>query len=120
MADLPDRPSDDNVRLADAELIQESAGLRKLLAVAEAYPTLGADQSFARLRDELVDTENRIALARAFYNDSVERLRNRVHAFPGSAVAWFFEMSFDAEFVDVELPDRTPPRVELVADPFSV
>lgn len=118
--DLPGKPSDRAVRSAEVDLAKETSGLRHLVALAEAYPELRADETFGRLRDELVDTENRIALGRAFYNDSVERLRNRTEVFPGSLVAWFFEMDLHDEFIDVELPDRTPPRVELVADPFSV
>jgi hypothetical protein len=66
---------------------QQTVALRSLLAVAEAYPDLAADEVFGRLRAELVDTEDRIALAREFYNESVRVARDRGQAFPASVVA---------------------------------
>ena len=53
---------------AEGEL---SSALARLLAVSEAYPELKANQNFIALQEELTSTENRIAYARQFYNDSV-------------------------------------------------
>lgn len=64
---------------ADAQL---TAGLGRLLAIAENYPTLKADASFIRLQDELAGTENRIAVARKDYNDSARLYNTRIAKFP--------------------------------------
>lgn len=64
---------------ADAQL---TAGLGRLLAIAENYPTLKADGSFIRLQDELAGTENRIAVARKDYNDSARLYNTKIAKFP--------------------------------------
>jgi len=66
---------------------QVSGALRSLLAVAEAYPELKADRSFLTLQEELEGTEGKIAYARQFYNDTVQRYDTRIQAFPGNVVA---------------------------------
>ena len=69
---------------ADAAL---TAGLGRLLAIAENYPELKANENFIRLQDELAGTENRIAVARKRYNDSVKIYNMRIRQFPGSFFA---------------------------------
>jgi LemA protein len=69
---------------ADAQL---QSALGRLLAIAEAYPQLKADQSFLRLQDELAGTENRIAVERKRYNDTVRDFNARIRRFPASLVA---------------------------------
>ena len=64
-----------------------NASLGRLLAIAENYPNLKADQSFIRLQDELAGTENRIAVARIRYNDAVKTLNATIRGFPGSLFA---------------------------------
>jgi LemA protein len=59
-----------------------TAGVRRLLAVAEAYPELRADERFRDLHDELVATENKIAFSRQLYNDTVQRYRDATQSFP--------------------------------------
>ena len=59
----------------------------RLLAVAEAYPELKADQTMRELSEELTSTENRIGFARQAYNDAVLDLNNMVQAFPDLVVA---------------------------------
>src|SRR5208282_4682052 len=54
---------------AQAENVLTGA-LKSLFAVAEAYPELKANQEFMRLQEELASTENKVAFARQFYNDS--------------------------------------------------
>lgn len=61
--------------------------LGRLLAVAEAYPALKADQNLRELSEELTHTENRIGFARQAYNDAVLDLNNAVQAFPDLLVA---------------------------------
>jgi len=82
-------------RLAGAGTIEEKAAsynemqsaLSRLLVVVEAYPALQANRNFIALQDELAGTENRIAVARRRYNDSVSTFNVRIRAFPGSIVA---------------------------------
>ena len=59
-----------------------SGTLKSLFAVAEAYPDLKANQNFLNLQEELTSTEDRIAYARQFYNDSVLGYNNKIQAFP--------------------------------------
>jgi LemA protein len=59
-----------------------SGALGRLLAIAEQYPQLKADQQFARLSDELAGTENRIAVERKRYNDAVQAFNTYVKQIP--------------------------------------
>jgi LemA protein len=61
--------------------------LGRLLAIAEKYPELKADNSFIRLQDELAGTENRIAVARNRYNSIVKKYNAKIRQFPGSMFA---------------------------------
>lgn len=64
--------------------------LGRLLAVAEAYPELKANQNFQALQEELTSTENRVAYARQFYNDQAAAMNVRVRQFPTVLVAGIF------------------------------
>ena len=96
---------------AQAEGILGQA-LGRLFAVAEAYPELQADENFRQLQTELAETENRIAVSRQVYNDSVLTYNNSIQTFPGAVLAGPF--GFTArEFFDVEEEaQREPPRVD--------
>lgn len=59
----------------------------RLLAVAESYPDLKADQNMRNLSEEIASTENRIGFARQAYNDAVLDLNNAVQAFPDVLLA---------------------------------
>ena len=61
--------------------------LRQLFAVAEAYPELRASENFATLQADLADTENKIAVSRQIYNDSVLTYNNQVQQIPTNIVA---------------------------------
>ena len=75
--------------------------LKSLFAVAEAYPDLKANQNFAQLQQELVDTEDKIQAARRFYNGGVRDLNTKIQMFPNNIFAGmlgfkqreFFELS---------------------------
>jgi LemA protein len=88
-----------------------TAGLRQLLAVAENYPDLKANQNFLALQEELTATESKIAYARQFYNDQVMRLNTRVQAFPSNVVAGMFRFT-PREFFDIDEPARGPVQVD--------
>jgi LemA protein len=71
----------DPEQMANANLALQ-APLGRLLAIAQAYPTLKADQSFLRLQDELTGTENRIAVSRNDYNEAVKGYNAFIRQFP--------------------------------------
>lgn len=71
---------------AQAENLITSA-LRRLFAVAEAYPQLRATENFMQLQEELAGTEGKIAYARQFYNDSVLGYHNLIQSFPARIIA---------------------------------
>jgi LemA protein len=66
---------------------QLTGALGRLIAVAEAYPQLKADQSFLRLQDELAGTENRIATSRNDYNEAVRAYNAYIRTFPQAITA---------------------------------
>ena len=66
---------------------QLSAAARGLMVQVEAYPQLKADQGFLRLQDELTGTENRIAVARNDYNQSVNAYNSYIRQFPAVITA---------------------------------
>ena len=98
-----------DVSAADGQLTQ---ALRGLLAVAEAYPELKASANFLQLQDELATTENKVAFARQFYNDTVRSLNQSVKTFPGNIFAGMAKV-VSREFYEVEDPqDRKAPKVQ--------
>jgi LemA protein len=78
-----------------------SQALGRLFAVAEAYPELQADENFRQLQSEVAETENRIAVSRQVYNDTVLTYNNAVQTVPGTLVAGPFGFT-TREFFDVE------------------
>jgi LemA protein len=77
------------------------AALGRLLAVAEAYPELQADENFRQLQSELAETENRVAVSRQVYNDVVLTFNNAIQTFPGVVLAGPFGFT-PREFFEVE------------------
>ena len=67
--------------------------LGRLLAVAESYPDLKANQNMMQLSEELSSTENRVAFARQAYNDAVMGYNNKREMFPSSVVAGMFNFA---------------------------
>ena len=72
---------------------QLNAGLGRLLAVAEAYPDLKANQNMMQLTEELTSTENKVAFARQAFNDSVMAYNNKREVFPSSIFAGMFNFA---------------------------
>ena len=97
-----------DVAAADGMLTQ---ALRGLLAVAEAYPDLKASTNFLALQEELSTTENKVAFARQFYNDTVRSLNEAVATIPSSLFAGLAKVSA-REFYEIEDPQsREVPKV---------
>lgn len=67
-----------------------SGALGRLFALAEAYPDLKANANFLSLQEELTATEDRIAYARQFYNDNVQRYQTAIQSFPRNLIAGMF------------------------------
>jgi LemA protein len=86
--------------------------LRSLLALAEAYPDLKANQGFIALQEELASTENKIGFSRQYYNDAAMRYKNRVEMFPGNLVAGMFNFRTEPFFQMEEPGDRAVPQVK--------
>ena len=72
---------------------QLNAGLGRLLAVAEAYPDLKANQNMMQLTEELTSTENKVAFARQAFNDAVMAYNNKREMFPNSIFAGMFNFA---------------------------
>ena len=64
-----------------------TGALYRLLAVSESYPELKASANFAQLQQELSSTEDKIAMSRQFYNDTVLKYNNTIEVFPASIAA---------------------------------
>ena len=93
---------------AEGEL---SSALARLLAVAESYPDLKANQNFLALQEELTSTENKTSFARQFYNDSVLNYNNKVQTFPSNIVAGMGGFK-TGEFFEVNVAEeREAPKV---------
>ncbi len=86
---------------------QVTRGLRQLMAVAENYPDLKANENFLALQEELVGTESKIAFARQFYNDQVASLNTLIESFPSRFVAQIGRFGAK-EFFEIEEPARGP------------
>ncbi|MGW8313655.1 MAG: LemA family protein [Desulfuromonadales bacterium] len=82
---------------------QIAGGLRNLIALAEAYPELKADQSFLQLQGELTEIENQIQYARRFYNGSVRNLNTRIGSFPDLLIAQPFNF-YPQDFFQLDDP----------------
>lgn len=83
-----------------------------LFALAESYPQLRASENMARLQEELASTENKIAFARQFYNDSVMEYNTKVEQFPSNVLAMLFNFR-KRELFEIDLPEaREPVRVQ--------
>jgi len=94
---------------AQAEGILGQA-LGRLFAVAEAYPALQADENFRQLQSELSETENRIAVSRQVYNDTVLTYNNAIQTFPGILLAGPFGFA-EREFFETDDAQREVPQV---------
>ncbi len=83
------------------------ATLGKLMAIAEAYPDLKANQNFIQLQTELADTENKIQASRRFYNGNVRDLKIGLQSFPGNVIGKMFNFKEEEFF---ELPENSVER----------
>ncbi len=86
--------------------------LKSLFAVVENYPDLKANQNVMSLQEELTATENKIAFARQFYNDSVLSYNNKTQTVPSNIIAGMFNFT-PRQFFEAPDSDRAVPKVDL-------
>lgn len=72
--------------------------LKTIMAIAEAYPDLKANQNFESLQNELTETENKISYSRQFYNDTVTKYNTKLELFPSNIVAGMFHFTAESLF----------------------
>ena len=110
--------------MGEAKTVQEQAqaqnmitsALKTLFAVAEQYPNLKANENFMMLQEELAGTENKIAYARQFYNDTVMSYNAMIQMFPASIVAGMGGFT-KREFFEIEEPAaRAPVQVKFTRE----
>jgi LemA protein len=95
---------------ANAENMLTGA-LKSLFAVSEAYPDLKANQGFLQLQEELTGTEGRIAYARQFFNDVVNKYNTKIQSFPAVLIAR--QMGFtEREYFEADDDSRGPVQVQ--------
>jgi LemA protein len=89
-----------------------SGGLSRLLAIAEAYPTLQSSQNFRDLQSQLEGTENRVSVARTDYNDAVNQYNAFIRRFPYNLTAKIFGMGKPREYFEAEPGATATPKVK--------
>ncbi len=106
-------------RLAGAATPREAAAanagltsaLGRLLAIAENYPDLKANENFIRLQDELAGSENRVAVERMRYNEAVRAYNTSIKRFPANLVAGLYRFG-EREYFEAEEGAREAPKVK--------
>jgi LemA protein len=103
----------------DASTVEEQAtaenmltgALKRLFALAEAYPELRASENFRNLQEQLAETEDKISVARQIYNDTTLTYNNAVQTVPSNLVASIFGFDTRAYF-EVDGDARSAPQVD--------
>lgn len=90
---------------------QLDGALGRLLVVVENYPNLKANENFLRLQDELAGTENRIAVERRKYNETVQAYNTQLQLFPNNLVASMSGFQREDAYFKTEPGARTAPKV---------
>jgi LemA protein len=93
---------------AEAQL---GGALGRLIAVAEAYPDLKANQNMLSLQEELTSTENKVGFARQAFNDAVTAFNNQRQVFPTVVIANLFNFT-EASLLETPVTEREAPKVK--------
>lgn len=88
-----------------------SGALSRLLVVVEQYPDLKSNQNFLRLQDELAGTENRIAVERRRYNETVQTYNVAIRSFPANLLAGLYGFE-KTDFFEAPAAAKTAPQVK--------
>src|SRR5215475_1708041 len=90
---------------------QLDGALGRLLLVVENYPQLKSNENFLRLQDELAGTENRIAVERKRYNDTLQDYNTYISLFPNSVIAGMAGFARNDAYFKADEGSRTAPKV---------
>ena len=90
---------------------QLDSAVSRLLAIAESYPDLKANENFINLQDELAGTENRISVARQDYNDAAKEYNTKIQSFHASIIAGLFHFE-KADYFTATAEAATVPSVD--------
>lgn len=114
-------PSDpDSLKKFEQAQGEVGSALSRLLVVAENYPQLKSDANFRDLQAQLEGTENRIAVARKRYIDTIQRFNVLVRQFPVNLTAMVFGYAVKPQFsVENEKSISSAPKVEFGAKPAA-
>ena len=91
---------------------QLDGALGRLLVIVENYPQLKSNENFLRLQDELAGTENRIAVARRRYNESIREYNTFIQQFPNSIWANFAGFQPKHEYYTADPGSKVAPKVD--------
>lgn len=97
-------------KASDSDMVSKS--LKSLLLVSENYPDLKANTLFLNLQIELTGTEDKIAFARQFYNDSVQKYNTAIQVFPNNILANILKYK-EREYFKVSEEDKKNVEVKL-------
>src|SRR6202166_717508 len=96
---------------------QLDSALGRLLVVVENYPQLKSNENFLRLQDELAGTENRIAVERRRYNETVQDYNTFIALFPNSLIAGMSGFTRNDAYFKTEPGARQAPKVNFNTAP---
>jgi LemA protein len=91
---------------------QLDSALSRLLVVVENYPNLKADENFLRLQDELSGTENRIAVERRKYNETVQKYNTDIELFPNNIAASIWGFHREDAYFKADDASKQAPKVK--------
>ena len=92
-----------------------TAMLGRLIAVAEAYPDLKANQNFQQLQSELTEIEDSLQSARRYYNATVRDLNTRIQSFPNVLIARPMGFTEEEFYTDTDASIQVAPKVQFGA-----
>lgn len=107
--DLSDPAAIERLQQAQAQM---SSALSRLLAIAEQYPDLKANQNFRDLQNQLEGTENRINVARQRYNQAAEEFNSMIRSFPNSVTNSMLLHLKRKEYIKADEAARQAPKVK--------
>ena len=91
---------------------QLDGALSRLLVVVENYPQLKSNENFLRLQDELAGTENRIAVERRKYNETVQRYNTDIELFPKNIAASIWGFKREDAYFQADAASKQAPKVK--------
>ena len=104
----PSNLTEESLAKFQAAQDQLSSALSRLMVVVERYPELKANQNFLELQAQLEGTENRIAVERGKFNDTVNDYNSYIRRFPNNIIAGIFNFDKKGYFKAAEGADKAP------------